>query len=165
MTQAHGGVEPSLPGRRIVIELDAPYGVRDIWDAFTTVEGLRSWAGILRENAESGNQRFAFLEEGLESAAGSVLVHQCRPPYKFRLTVDTDQGPWDLGLDLSSRAGTKKITFTHELGAADDPGTIGPGWEYYLQRMLVHLKGGNVDSVLWNDYYPALVPAYTKAPE
>lgn len=165
MTQAHGGVELSPTGRRIVIELDAQTGVRDIWDAFTTADGLRSWAGILCGNADSGDLRFAFLEDGLESAAGSVRVHRCRPPYKFRLTADTEQGAWDLGLDLSSRTGTRKITFIHELAASDDPGTIGPGWEYYLQRMLVHLEGGDVDSVKWDDYYPALAAAYAKAPE
>lgn len=165
MTQAHGGVQLSPTGRRIVIELDAQSGVRHIWDAFTTAEGLRAWAGILRGTADSGDLRFAFLEEGLESASGSVQVHRCRPPYKFRLTADTEQGAWDLGLDLSSRTGTKKITFIHELGASDDPGTIGPGWEYYLQRMLVHLEGGDVHSVKWDDYYPALAPTYAKAPE
>ena len=68
-------------------------------------------------------------------------------------------------MDLSSRTEAKKITFTHELAPSDDPSIIGPGWEYYMQRLLVHLEGGDVDSVKWDDYYPALAPAYAKAPE
>ncbi|GAA1495753.1 hypothetical protein [Paeniglutamicibacter kerguelensis] len=167
MTQAHGGVGFWFPsgGRRIVIELDAEYDIRDIWEASTTAEGLRSWVGILRGNADSSDLRFAFLEEGLETAAGSVNIQHCRPPYNFLVTVETEQGAWHLGLGLSRRPGTKKITFIHDLGPSDDPSTIGPGWEYYLQRLLVHLAGGDVESVKWDDYYPALAPAYAKAPE
>ena len=93
MTQAHGGVEswfPPASAHRHRARLE--YDIRDIWEAFTTAEGLRSWAGILRGTTESGDLRFAFLEEGLEAAAGSVQVLRCRPPYYFFVTVETEQG-------------------------------------------------------------------------
>ncbi|MFF5791350.1 SRPBCC domain-containing protein [Paeniglutamicibacter sp. NPDC012692] len=167
MTEAHGGVEIwfRTGARSIVIELDSEYDIPDIWEASTTAEGLRAWVGILRGNTDRGDLRFAFLEEGLEAAAGSVQVLRCRPPYYFFVTVETEQGAWVLGMELSGRPGTKKVTFIHELGPTDDPSTIGPGWEYYLQRLLVHLEGGDVESVRWDDFYPALAPAYAKAPE
>ena len=57
------------------------------------------------------------------------------------------------------------IRFIQDLGLTDDPSTIGPGWEYYVQRAIVSLEGGDVESVKWDDYYPALAPAYTRASE
>ncbi|MFJ6418207.1 hypothetical protein [Paeniglutamicibacter sp. NPDC091659] len=75
------------------------------------------------------------------------------------MNVETEQGAWALGIELSRRSGTKKIRFIHELGPSDDPSTIGPGWEYYLHRLLMHLEGGDVESVKGEVFYPALAPA------
>lgn len=167
MAEAHGGVgiwaRTGTPA--IVIELDTPVGIPELWDATTTAEGLRGWLGILDGNREHGDLRFALLANGAQVAAGSVQVLGCRPPYIFQVAFDTGQGPRTLGLEFSGRPGRKRIAFARELGPGDDPGTAGPDWEYFLQRLLVHLEGGDVDSVRWEDYFPALASAYAKAPE
>ena len=166
MAEAHGGVgiwdRTGTPA--IVIALDAPHGIPELWDATTTAEGLRSWLGILDGNREDGDLRFALLAHGTHVAAGSVRVLRCRPPYYFQVALDTGQGPRTLGLEFSGRPETKRIVFARELGPGDDPRIAGPDWEYFLHRLLVHLEGGDVESVRWEEYFPALSPAYAKAP-
>ena len=45
----------------------------------------------------------------------------------------------------------------------DDPAgleNIGPGWEYYLDRLVAAETGGDVEAIAWDDYYPAQAAYY-----
>lgn len=165
MPLPHGSIGPTPTGLRIVIEREVGFGLEEIWNAFTTPEGLEPWVGVLRGNREAGDLRFSMVEEGKEAEPASLEIHRCREPHELAFTTNSEYGAWHLGLELSRQDGVSTIRFIQDLGLTDDPSTIGPGWEYYVQRAIVSLEGGDVDTVNWDDYYPALAPAYTMAPE
>jgi len=56
-------------------------------------------------------------------------------------------------------AGTT-LTFGQRLNPGEEVGSIGPGWEYYLDRLVAAHDGKDVATVVWDDYYPALKDAY-----
>ncbi|MFF5791349.1 SRPBCC domain-containing protein [Paeniglutamicibacter sp. NPDC012692] len=165
MPQPHGGFEPSPTGLRIAIERKVAFDLEKIWDAFTTPKGLEPWVGVLRGSREAGDLQFSMVEGGQEASPANLVIHRCRAPHELSFTTDSEYGAWNLGLELSRQDGVSTIRFIHDLGMTDDPSTIGPGWEYYVQRAIVSLEGGDVESVKWDDYYPALAPAYTRASE
>lgn len=165
MPLPHGSIEQSPTGLRIVIEREVAFGLEEIWNAFTTPEGLEPWVGVLRGNREAGNLRFSMVEEGKEAEPATLEIIRCRAPHELAFTTNSEYGAWHLGLELSRQDGVSSIRFIQELGLTDDPSSIGPGWEYYVQRAIVSLEGDDVDSVKWDDYYPALAAAYAKAPE
>lgn len=162
MPVAHGGFEPSPDGLRIVLTREVDFGLQEIWDAFTTPAGLEPWVGVLRGSLETGDLSFSMTEGGVEAPPAGLKIHRCRAPHELSFTTEGEHGGWNLGLELSAQDSVSTIRFIHDLGEADDPSNIGPGWEYYLQRAIVSLEGGDVESVLWDDYYPALAPAYAR---
>lgn len=165
MPQPHGRIESTPAGLRIVIEREVEFDLPEIWNTFTTPEGLAGWVGILRGTRETNDLRFSMVEQGQESEPSNLEIHRCREPQQLGLTTHGEQGTWKLGLELSRNDATSTIRFSHDLGPMDDPSTIGPGWEYYVQRAIVSLAGGDVDSVTWEHYYPALAPTYTPTPD
>ena len=51
-----------------------------------------------------------------------------------------------------------RLTFVHHLGASDQAEQIGPGWEYYLDR----LDASRADQPMpdFGDYWPSMGPYY-----
>lgn len=72
MPLPHGSIEQSPTGLRIVIEREVEFGLEEIWNAFTTPEGLEPWVGVLRGNREAGNLRFSMVEEGKEAEPAAL---------------------------------------------------------------------------------------------
>ena len=72
----------------------------------------------------------------------------------------TRVGPqvWRLRFELSADDGVTTLTFTQPgitPGAAPD---VGPGWEYYLDRLATAMNGRPMPN--FDDYWPSLAPAY-----
>jgi hypothetical protein len=41
--------------------------------------------------------------------------------------------------------------------------SVGPGWEYYLDRMVAAETGADPGALVWDDYYPGLRHHYRVA--
>ncbi len=53
-----------------------------------------------------------------------------------------------------------------DAGTLTDPqlvGSVGPGWEYYLERLAAVVAGGDADACDFDEFYPALEPHYRRA--
>lgn len=161
--KSHGSLESTADGTRISIERQTEFDPELIWDAFTTAAGLAGWVGVLRGSREDGDLNFSMVEDGQESPPEQVQILRCRAPHELAFTTVSEHGTWNLGLEISGNSGAGRIRFTQDLGPGEDPSSIGPGWEYYLERAIVHLRGGDVATVVWDHYYSALVPVYTPA--
>ena len=71
---------------------------------------------------------------------------------------------WVVELRLSEHEGTTTLRFSQVI---DDPRTaadVGPGWEYYLDRLVAAETGGDVGAVdFGRDYHPAMQEHYRQA--
>ena len=54
------------------------------------------------------------------------------------------------------------LTFGQRLNPGEDVGSIGPGWEYYLDRLVAAHAGLDPADVRWDDYFPALQAEYER---
>jgi hypothetical protein len=52
------------------------------------------------------------------------------------------------------------LTFAHFVDDAEAMADVGPGWEYYLDRLTVVLAGGDVATVDFADYHPGQCEYY-----
>jgi hypothetical protein len=66
-----------------------------------------------------------------------------------------------LEAELTESDGITTLRLTHHLDDSADPASTGPGWEYYLDRLVAARDGTPMPE--WDDYYPAQKAYYEEA--
>ena len=65
--------------------------------------------------------------------------------------------------DSEQRLGQTLLQLARTTGKKDPRvGSIGPGWEYYLDRLVAAGDGKDAATVSWDDYFPAMQPSYER---
>ena len=157
------GTRPRAVGRRedrhagpsLVIERTFRVPVEDVWAAVTESQRLGRWIGTWTGDPASGQVQFRMTAEGDDVEAERVTVHECDPPR--RLVVSWDSGPsaggrWHVELDLAEVAHVTTLTFVQRVPDTATGRDVGPGWEYYLDRLVAAQADGDVSAVAWPDY-------------
>jgi hypothetical protein len=93
-------------------------------------------------------------------------VLACEPPHRFAVRSrepqpfsEDGQGEkalWEMELELREADGVTSLRFVQVLvpGATgvDMAASVGPGWDYYLDRLGAALAGQDVGGIDWEDY-------------
>ena len=129
---ASGRTERDDDGVRVVVTraLDAP--VEDVWRVLTSRTGraIGSWDG----DPASGVVQLSFVEGGEPE---DVRIARCEELVRLDVVLGSPDGPWPLSVRLEPG----RITLVHELAEPYDGSSIGPGWEYYLDRLAAAVAG------------------------
>lgn len=152
----------------LVLERRFHAGIDDVWAAVTDPVRLQRWIGTWSGDPASGSVAFRMTAEGEDVPEEIYDIETCDPPE--HLAVRTREatpfsadgsGPrvrWALRLQLSEAAGVTTLTFVQALAdgslGTDMAASVGPGWEYYLDRLVAAMDGGEVGAVAWDDYEP-----------
>ena len=147
-------------GPTLVITRDFRAPIEDVWASVTESERLARWIGTWTGDPASGQVRFTMTaEEG--ATPEDMEIRECVPPTVLRVTAHAGEYHWDLDLLLEERHGVTTLAFEQPGIDAAEAENIGPGWEYYLDRLVTAETGGDVSSVDWDrDYYPAMAEHY-----
>jgi uncharacterized protein YndB with AHSA1/START domain len=157
----------------LVLERTFRAPVEAVWAAVTEPERLARWIGTWTGDPAAGEVAFRMLYEGEDMPPESMRIDACNPPRHLAVTSEmpydadtgTDQGSatrttWQMVLDLAEADGVTTLTFAQSLPVPGMAENVGPGWEYYLDRLVVAEDGRDAASVVWDDYYPALREPY-----
>jgi len=142
-------------------EFRAP--IEDVWAAVTEPERLARWIGSWTGDPTSGAVDFRMTFEGEGHPSEQMEIRVCEPPRRLHLTSRAGEQVWLIELDLTHADGTTTVTFSQPGVTRDQVGDIGPGWDYYLDR-LVDVETG-ADPALRDferDYHPATSEHYTR---
>ena len=129
--------------------------IEDVWAAVTESDRLTRWIGFYTGDPEQGYVEFTMNAEGDDVTPGRYNIERCEPPRVLRVRTTDDFGTWDLIVELTETDGVTTLTLSQII---DDPTTIentGPGWEYYLDRLVAALTGADPSAIDFDDYYPA----------
>jgi uncharacterized protein YndB with AHSA1/START domain len=142
-------------GRDLVLTRTFRATIDDVWASITeperTVRWFASWTGDARPGS-TVRYRLAF-EEG-DAPEGDMSIDACEPPRFLAVSSEDEYGSWRLEARLAEDAGgITTLTFVQHLDADTDVGSVGPGWEFYLDK-LVASRGEQPDPD-FDDYYPA----------
>lgn len=151
-------------GEAVVLERTFRAPVEDVWASVTEPERLQRWVGTWSGDPASGEVVFRMTAEGEDAADEPLTILECRPPHLLRAQVhvagDATQ-VWHWELALSEHDGVTTLTFAQSTAGDIPVADVGPGWEYYLDRLVVDRDGGDVATVDWSrDYYPAMSGYY-----
>jgi uncharacterized protein YndB with AHSA1/START domain len=136
--------------------------IEDVWAAVTEPERLARWIGTWTGDPASGNVQFRMLFEGEEHAGESMEIRVCEPPHRLHLTSRVGDEVWLLELDLTYADGVTELTFIQPGVTQEQVGSVGPGWDYYLDRLVdVETGADPAQRDFERDYYPATSDHYT----
>jgi len=136
-------------------------GIDDVWAAVTESDRLARWIGTWTGDPGSGSVLFRMNAEGEDITASRYDILRCEPPRSLQVRAVDDYGVWDLYLDLEQDATTTTLTLTQLVNDTVAPAETGPGWDYYLDRLVAAETGADVSAIDFaRDYYPALRDHY-----
>ena len=160
-----GQVDRGPDGRLVLVitrEFHAP--IEDVWASVTEPERLARWVGTFSGDPASGRVAFRMTAEG-DVPAEDMEIRACDPPRFLAVTAHTPQGQWELELALTERDGVTELIFSQPGIGAAEAESVGPGWEYYLDRLVAAETGGDVAAIDFErDYYPAMREHYGGSP-
>lgn len=150
----------------LVLTRDFRAGIEDVWAAVSDPERMRRWIGTWSGDPAAGSIAFRMTAEGDDVPEEVYDIETCEPPGRFAVRSreaapfsedgSGERVHWALRVDLVEKDGVTTLTFVQAL--ADGPlgpdmvASVGPGWEYYLDRLVAAMDGTDVDAVAWSDY-------------
>lgn len=133
----------------------------DVWRELTDSARLERWIGRWEGDPTSGHVTFFMTSEGQDAPPADFTIVECDAPRRYAGHLPPESGGWHLWVELVEEAPADTVlTFGQRLAPGEDIGSIGPGWEYYLDRLVASHAGVDAATVVWDDYFPALQPAY-----
>lgn len=129
-----------------------------LWRSFTRSAETEQWFGRWEGTPGVGQSvdLQMLFEEGLPWSR--VEVAACVAPELLRLWVEDEFGGWDLEIRLSNASGGTTMDFIQHLEDPLAAESVGPGWEYYLDRLAAARTGGSAP--VFDDYYPGQGPYF-----
>ena len=158
--QATGRILRTDQGHDLVIVRTFNASIEDVWASITeserTARWFASWTG------DPGPGRTLQYRMGFEADGppGEMVIDACEAPRHLAVRTLGDYA-WRLEVHLSEKDGVTELRFTHHLEDGMDVGSIGPGWEYYLDNLVASRTGDALPD--FNDYYPSQKQYYVDA--
>lgn len=160
MTEPTGRLEQADGDHRLVLERTFRAPIADVWAAVTEPARMARWIGTWSGDPASGRVGFVMTAEGATEPS-DVEIRECDPPRVLRVTTSFGEERWHLELELAEADGVTTLRFLQPGVDPDQAGSVGPGWEYYLDRLVAAETGGDVAAIDFErDYYPAMAQHY-----
>ena len=127
--------------------------IEDVWASITESERTARWFASWTGDAGPGKTiRIKLVLEDGEPENDMTIV-ACEPPRHLAVSAEDEFGSWHLEARLAEDDGVTVLTFVHHLDDKADVGSVGPGWEYYLDCLVTSRADGPRPD--FDDYYPA----------
>jgi uncharacterized protein YndB with AHSA1/START domain len=135
--------------RRLRLPVDAA------WEAITSPEQLGSWVGTWRRSDAAGTGEFTFAYEGDDVLPLSVRVEHVEPCRRVAVAL-FDPGEvdaWRLDVTLEDRGGETELTVRQSILNPALAPAVAAGCEFYLDRLVTMLAGGEMDALDYDAYF------------
>lgn len=134
--------------------------IDDVWASLTDPDRTAAWFG--RWRGEPGTGSTIEAQMAFEEGAPWLTMHidSCEPPRLLGISATDEYGERMLELTLSEIDGVTQLDFVQHLTETSQVENVGPGWEYYLDMLVVSREGGPAPS--FDDYYPAQKEYYER---
>lgn len=132
--------------------------IDDVWASVTESESTARWFGPWKGEGAPGRTVQVQMAYEDEPVWCDLRIDVCEPPTRLAVAMEDEHGFWRMELLLSESAGTTELQLVHHLDTAEGIHEIGPGWEWYLDR-LVAVRDGS-EPKPFDAYCPAMKAYY-----
>ncbi|MGX1597589.1 SRPBCC domain-containing protein [Dietzia maris] len=146
------------PSGAVVFPRRLPLSREDAWAAVTDPARTARWIGSWSGDPASGTVEMTMsAEEG--SPAESVAVLRCEAPDLVVVRIGPDG--WVITVRIEGDDDEVTISLEQDIADADAASDIGPGWDFYLDRLVEAEAGRDPEALRFSpDYHPALADHY-----
>lgn len=137
--------------------------ISDVWAAVTESDRLVRWIGHWNGDPTTGAVSFFMTAEAADAPEETIHIDECDEPRRLVMRSarpDDHSLEWKWQIDLAEADGVTTLTFAQEVGDTVLAEGVGPGWDYYLDRMVAAENGEELDHIDFNDYFPAFTEHY-----
>ncbi|TRW46994.1 SRPBCC family protein [Georgenia yuyongxinii] len=157
--QPSGALARTPSGLDLILVREFASPPAQVWATLTesarTVKWFGSWTGT---PGTGGVVRVRMVHEDGEHET-TARIDACEPPKHLAVTTGEEAGGWRLEMFLvDSGDGGTILRFVHHLPADAPVADTGVGWDFYLDNFAAAHEDRPL--VVWDDYYPALLPYY-----
>ena len=131
--------------------IEAP--VEEVWAAFTESDRLGLWFATWVGDPASGQVEVTWaFEEDMPTEP--YVIDECDPPHHLRVrNVHEDPTQvWTIDVALTEAEPGTALTFSQPLSNREMVRDVGPGWEYYLDRLQESIETGHPSTIAWDGY-------------
>ncbi|WP_298750204.1 SRPBCC domain-containing protein [uncultured Serinicoccus sp.] len=148
-----GGPETIDGQEHLVLTRTFRAPVEDVWASVTESERLGRWFATWTGDPGSGRMRVTWAYEE-EMPTETYVIEVCEEPTRLRVRNENDDPAqeWTLDLRLTEAAGVTTLRFAQVLTDRSLVTDVGPGWEYYLDRLEESVRTGQQATVAWEGY-------------
>ena len=154
-----GEVRRTAAGRDLILIRDLPGSIEDAWASLTESERTGRWfASWTGEGRVGGTITLTLVAED-GAPTSEATIEACERPTRLAVRTEDASGSWELEAHLEPLGPERtRLTFVHHLSASDQAEQIGPGWEFYLDR----LDASRTERPMpdFGDYWPSMGPYY-----
>ena len=153
VTSSPGRVLRDDQGMRLEFVRTFPDPIERVWAAVTDPDELAAWFGTWRGDPSTGTIEVCPIEGDGEFHTAELV--ECDAPRRVAVVLPSEDGPWPLSVELSEADGVTTLVFVHRMAEPYDATSIGPGWQYYLDRLEATVRGRAMPE---GDDWPAYEP-------
>lgn len=164
MASITGSVQEIAGKRNLVLTRYIAAPIEEVWKNLTSSERLSRWIGHWIGNPEDKTVEFYMTSEAPEGEdvdPTTVTIDECDEPRRFACHFADGAGGWILWIDLEEVPTGTHLRFGQVLDDNVNLSEVGPGWEYYLDRMEAARKRQDVGAIAWEHYFPTQAAAYS----
>jgi uncharacterized protein YndB with AHSA1/START domain len=135
-----------------------PLSREQAWAAVTDPARTARWIGPWSGDPSSGTIRLTMTAEEGDPVDGVEIV-TCEAP--GLLVVRTGPGGWLLTVRIEGDDDEAVVSLEQDIADAESASSIGPGWDFYLDRLVEAEAGRDPEALSFEpDYYPGLAAYY-----
>lgn len=149
-----------LPDGRLALSRTPPRSPALMWAAITDPDRTARWFGRWSGDPASGTISVTLAaEKGAPAATAHVLA--CEAPRRLVLEFPQGEDSWTIELTVSGGGEVSTVTLAQAIADPEAAAMIGPGWEFYLDRLVAAAEGRDLAEIVFEpDYVPELCDHY-----
>lgn len=160
MAEGTGFLRTTGDGLELVVRRTLLASPEEVWAWVTESDKLEKWIGRWTGEGAVGNVVELTMTAEASAEPERVTIIDCDAPKRLQIELLSEAGTWQLQLDVRPHGEETVLELNHLIEQGDDVSSVGPGWEYYLDRLIAIRSG--LAPAPFDDYYPALVGYYSE---
>jgi uncharacterized protein YndB with AHSA1/START domain len=135
MVEPTGKVVRDAEGLQLIVERRLAASADEVWTWVTSGVRLKKWIGVLSGRPKVGATVDFRMSFEKDAAAEPVTVTRCEPARRLALEWGVGGDTWRVGLSLAQLGAHTTLYLSQRISDWKQAGSVGPGWEYYLDRL------------------------------